>query len=95
MQKNMSYILQFIDSTRFMAMSLSNLVNNLSVGIKKIKCKHGHDDKKCEICRIKYKHCNCSLEYTNFKDDLIEYKYIYCNKDYQQKFDEKLKDRFF
>ena len=28
--KNISYILQFIDSARFMANSLSNLVNNLS-----------------------------------------------------------------
>ena len=46
LQKNISYILQFIDSTRFMTSSLSNLVNNLSVGIHKIKCKHGHDDKK-------------------------------------------------
>ena len=28
--KNISYILQFIDSTRFVASSLSNLINNLS-----------------------------------------------------------------
>ena len=46
--KNISYILQFIDSTRFMASSLSNLVNNLSEGIHIIKCKFGHNDKKCE-----------------------------------------------
>ena len=60
-----------------------------------IKCKYGHDDKKCETCRIKYKYCNCFLEYTNFKDDLIEYKCLYFNKNYQQKFDEKLKQQFF
>ena len=30
--KNISYILQFIDSARFMASSLSNFVNNLSKG---------------------------------------------------------------
>ena len=48
-------MLQFIDSARFMASSLSNLYNNLSEGIRKIKCKHGHDDKKCEVCGIKYK----------------------------------------
>ena len=30
LQKNVSYILEFIDSARFMASSLSNLVNNLS-----------------------------------------------------------------
>ena len=44
--KNMSYILQFIDGTRIMASLLSNLVNNLSEGIHRIKCKFGHDDKK-------------------------------------------------
>ena len=30
LQKNVSYIIQFIDSARFMAISLSNLVNNIS-----------------------------------------------------------------
>ena len=51
--------------------------------------------KKCETCGIKYKYCDCFLEYTNFKDDLIEYKYLSCSKRYQQKLDEKLKERFF
>ena len=37
-------ILQFIDSTRFMASSLLNLVNNLAEGIHKIKYKYGHGD---------------------------------------------------
>ena len=58
--KNISYILQFIDSTRFMASSLSNLVNNLSEGIHKIKCKYRHEDKECENCGIKSKYCNFS-----------------------------------
>ena len=80
-----SYILQFIDSARFLASSLSNLVNNLSEGIHRIKCKLGRDDKKCETCAIKYKYCDCFLEYANFKDDLIEYKCLCCNKSYQQK----------
>ena len=56
-----------------MASLLSNLVNNLSEEIHKIKCKHRFDDKKCEICEIEYKYCNCLLEYMNFKYDLIEY----------------------
>ena len=60
-----------------MASSLSNLVNNLSEGIDKCKC--GHDDKKCDTCRIKHKYC----EYTTFKDDLIEYKCLFCNKNYR------------
>ena len=81
--KNIPYILQLIDRTRLMASSLSNLVNNLSEGIHRIKCKFTHDDKKCETCRIKSKYCNCFLEYTSFKDDLIEYKCLCCNKNYQ------------
>ena len=36
-----------------MARSLSNHVINFSEGIHRIKCKFGHDDKKCETCRIK------------------------------------------
>ena len=42
------YIVQFIDSSRFMTSSLSNLVNYLSEGIHKIQCKYRHCDKKCE-----------------------------------------------
>ena len=93
--KNKSYILQFIGSARFMASSLSNLANNLSEGLHRIKCKVGHDDKKCETGGIKYEHCGCFFEYTNFEDDLIEYKCLSCNKIYQRKFNEKLKERFF
>ena len=78
-----------------MASSLSNLVNSLSEGIHKIKCKFEHDDKKCRTCRIKYKYCDCFLEYLNFKDDLIKYQYLYCNKNYQNNFDEKLKEQFY
>ena len=82
LQKNISYILQFIDSARFLASELSILVNNLSERIQRIKCKLEHDDKKCEACGIKYKYCNYFLEYANFKDDLIEYKSLSCNKRY-------------
>ena len=77
-----------------MASSLSNLVNILSEGTHRIKCKFGHDDEKCETCRIKYKCCDCFLEYTNFKVDLIEYKCLFCNRNYQHKIDKKLKERF-
>ena len=93
--KNISYILQFIDSGRFIASSLSTLVNNLSEGIPKIKCKYVYDDKKCKPCRIKHKYCNCFLEYINFKDDLIEYKCLYYYKNYQLKLEEELKERSF
>ena len=50
-----------------MASSLSNLVNFPSVGIHRIKCKYGHDDKISEACGTKYKYCDCFLEYKNFK----------------------------
>ena len=46
LRKNISYILQCIDSAKVMANSLSNLVNNLFEVIYGIKCKYGHDDKK-------------------------------------------------
>ena len=55
-----------------MANSLPNLVNNLPEGIHRIKHNHGHVDKKLEIFRLKYSYWDCFLEYTNFKDDLIE-----------------------
>ena len=48
-----------------------------------------------KLCTIKYKDCDCFLEYINFKNDLIEYKCFCCNKNYQKKFDENLKKRFF
>ena len=42
-----SYKIEFIDRARFMATSLSNLVDNLTDGIYKVKCKY----------------CDCFLEY--------------------------------
>ena len=60
------YKIKFIDSTRFMASSLSNLVDNLAEGIHKIKCKD----------------CNYFLEYGSVKGNLIKCKCLSCNKDY-------------
>ena len=61
-----------------MASSLSNLVNNLTEGNRKIKCKD----------------CDCLLEYKSIKDDFIKYKCLSCNKDYSNKIDEELKKQF-
>ena len=61
-----------------MASSLSNLADNIPEGIDKIKCKD----------------CDCLLEYESFKENLMKYKCLSCNKDYSNKLDEKLKKRF-
>ena len=53
LQKTISYRLQLIASTRFMARSLLNLFKDLAGETHKIKCKCEHDDKKCETCGIK------------------------------------------
>ena len=76
----------------FMASSLSNLVNNLSKAIHRIKSKYRLNDKRCETCRIKCSFYDYFLEYMNFKDNLIEYKRLCCNSNYQQKLYEKLKE---
>ena len=93
--ENIFYILQFIDNASFMASSLSNLVNNLADIIHEIKWKYRHDNEKCKTCRIKYKFWDCFIEHINFKDDLIEFKCLCYNKNYQQNFDEKLKEQLF
>ena len=61
-----------------MANSSSNLANNVTEEIHKVKCKCGLYGKKSS--GIKYKDYKCCLEYTNVKDGLIEQK---CNKNYQ------------
>ena len=37
------------------------------------------------------KFCDCFLDDANFKDDLTEYKYLCCNKNYENKVWWKLK----
>ena len=49
--KHISYILQLIDSTRFIVSSLS-LVKNLSQEIHRIKCKYRHDDKNVRLVKL-------------------------------------------
>ena len=36
--------------------------------------------KNVKLSELRFKHCDCFLEYTNFIDDLIEYKCSICNK---------------
>ena len=44
------------------------------------------------MCKTKYKYYDYCFEYTNFKEDLMEFKCLFCNKNYQQKFNKKLKE---
>ena len=60
-----------------MTSTLSSLVDNLAEGIHRIKCKHEHDNKKCETCGIQYKDCESCL-------DLILYKCLCRNRNYQK-----------
>ena len=70
--------IKFIDRLGFVATSLSNLVDNLSGRIDKLKCKN----------------CDCFLEYKNFKSNLTEYNCSFCNKDFSIGLDRELKRRF-
>ena len=55
-----SYKINFTDSARFMATSLSNLVDNFTEVFQRIKCED----------------CDCFLEYESAKDNLIKYVYL-------------------
>ena len=59
-----------------MATSLSIPVDNLTEGTHKIK----------------FKDCDCFLEYEIVKDNLIKYKCLSCNKSYSNKIDVELKN---
>ena len=56
--ETISYKIKFINSVRFIATSLSNLVDNLAEGIHKVKCKD----------------CDCFLEYGSVRENLIRCK---------------------
>ena len=43
---------------------------------------------------MKYKDYYCLLEYERVNDNLMKYKRLSCNKDYSNKIDEELKNRF-
>ena len=68
---NISYKIKFIDSSRFMASSLSSLADNVPKEIHKIKCKY----------------CDYFLEYESVKNNLIKCKCLSCHKDYSNKLD--------
>ena len=53
--KYVSYILQFINSSKIYGKILWNLADNLSEGIHRIKYKFGHKDKKFRIKHVELK----------------------------------------
>ena len=61
-----------------MASSLSNTVDNLAEGFHKIK----------------WKDCNCSLEYESVKDNLIKLNVYLAVKKLDEKFKKKFKNKF-
>ena len=50
--EHIPYILQSIDSARFMEILLSNLVNNFSEGILKIQCNFVHDEEIMKLVKL-------------------------------------------
>ena len=58
-----------------MVISLSNILDNLTTVIHKIKCKD----------------CDFFLEYESVKDNSIKYKCSSCNKNYSNKIHEEIK----
>ena len=76
--KKISYKIKFIDSYRFMSISLSNLVNNLSEGVHNDKCAN------CKSC----------LDYMTTKDELLIFRCFSCKKNYEKAFNKELIQRF-
>ena len=73
-----SYKINFIDSFRFMSISLSNLVTNLSEEL--------HSDKRTD--------CKSCLDYMITKDDQLIFRYFKSKNNYKKDFNNKLIKRF-
>ena len=74
--------------------SLSNLFVNFAEESNKTKCRYEHYNKKYQTIVFKSKDCECFLQYSNVKDNLVVYICFCCNRKYQKKFEEELKKRF-
>ena len=78
--KNMdvTYKIKFIDSFRFMATSLSKLVDKLTEGIR----------------NDKYNKCESNLCFVNVRSETLTFECVDCKKEYKKDINNKLKERF-
>ena len=73
-----TYKIKFIDSYRFMSMSLSKLIDNLSKGLHNNKCLN------CKSC----------LDYIKTKSEKLLFKCFNCKQNYEKDFNKELIKRF-
>ena len=73
-----TYKIKFVDSFRFMATSLSKLVDNLTEGIPSDKC-------------IK---CKSNLCYMKVMDEILIFRCLNCKKNYKEEINKELIERF-
>ena len=76
--KSITYKIKFIDSFRFMASSLSSLIDNLSEGLYSDKCTD----------------CNSYLDYMIIKGAQLIFRCFECKKNYNKDFNNELIKRF-
>ena len=83
-------MMQYLWQAQYLALLISLLKEliklnvNTSTTIKYVK-----------LVEISNKYSDRVLEYTDFKADLIEYRCLCCNKNYQKTFDKMLNERLF
>ena len=73
-----TYKIKFIDSFRFMAASLSKLVDNLTEGIHSDKCIN----------------CNSDLSYMKVMDETLIFRCFNCKRNYKKEINKELIERF-
>ena len=73
-----SYNIKFIDSFRFMSVSLSSLFDSLSDGVYNDNCSD----------------CGSNLDYMIIKDDQLIFRRFQCKKNHNKDFDHELIKRY-